>query len=318
MKKKEYNNDKTIKATVMNALLLGLLIFIIANASEGATLTKDLSFDSVSARGTGCPDGTTSIVESPDGQTVSILFDEMISEVPQFDGDNDNDAESDQNRRRGRRSNTNLSHKMCYIIINSKVAEGHKVKSLEISVDFRGSTFMDQGTQALFNSQFVQWRGIKRITKRAANSLARKVWRSGPVEEDWTITGNKNIPIMSNCGRHGQRDLQFSLRNVIKTQIKPGYTGGESSAFMSLDSADLAGKITVKVHTEKCGAVNGGGHGGGQGGGGVHPPRPPRPQICPRGYRKDPRTRRCIPYRGGRPTRPGRGRGHGRSTHWPY
>ena len=65
-------------------LTLSAIIFF------ATTANAQVSFNNVTHSGTGCPQGTVSTAISPDGSSISILFDEFRAEVPQFDGNNDN------------------------------------------------------------------------------------------------------------------------------------------------------------------------------------------------------------------------------------
>ena len=42
-----------------------------------------------------------------------------------------------------------------------------------------------------------------------------------------------------------------SLKNILKAGIKPGFENEDVSAFLTLDSADIEGKLSLKVNTRK-------------------------------------------------------------------
>ena len=73
-----------IKIPWVKTLLLSFL---------GLTFSAQASFEfgEIIARGSGCPAGTTQIVKTPDQQSMSLLFDQLMAEVPQYDNDNDNE-----------------------------------------------------------------------------------------------------------------------------------------------------------------------------------------------------------------------------------
>jgi len=272
-------------------MMLTMLFIVIVAEASGA----DFNFSQVDTKGSGCPIGTTSIVSSQDQNTVSILFDEMRVELPQYNQDNDNDVITDENPSRGRKDDPYFSHKTCAIDIDATIAEGQQVDSVEVSIDFRGMSFLDQGVQALFHSQFLEFKGPRAQSRRAKDMVARKVWRNGGVDEDWFIQSNKVIDIKSECATRGDLKAHFSLLNIIKAQIQPQYRGSEVTGLISLDSADLKAALKVKVNTSAC---RGNGRPNPRTDGPQRPDRPGRGQgLCPRGYVFSPSFGRCIPSR---------------------
>jgi len=271
-------------------MLTMLFIVIIAEAS-GA----DFNFSQIDTKGSGCPIGTTSIVTSQDQNTVSILFDEMRVELPQYSQDNDNDVITDENPSRGRRDDPYFAHKTCAIDIDATIAEGQQVDSVEVSIDFRGMSFLDQGVQALFHSQFLEFKGPRAQSRRAKDMVARKVWRNGGADEDWFIQSSKVLDIKSECAFRGDLRAHFSLLNIIKAQIQPQYRNNNVTGLVSLDSADLKAALKVKVNTSPC---RGNGRSNPRTDEPQRPDRPGRGQgVCPRGYVFSPSFGRCIPSR---------------------
>ena len=271
-----------------------LLIFILL-AGEASGSEEGILFKKVTAAGSGCPQGSTDIVLTPDKTAVSVLFSEMMAEVPQYDGDNENDEIDDDNRTPTSRNNPWLAHKACHVVIETDVVEGYQIDEVEVSADFRGATYKDQGTKALFTSRLVEVTGNIENNHRIKNLLGRKVWRSGEAEDDWTITDTKTIPIKSKCKQQQRHNVKFVMRNVIKAMVEKGFRDGDTTAFMSLDTADLSGKLKLKVKTSKCRAGNSGGR--------VTRPirnrddiitRPDRRVRCPRGTQYSPRHKRCM------------------------
>lgn len=287
---------ETLKPMIPVLIMLSLIIF----AAETYGAETDFQFGQITARGTGCPAGSVDIVKTDDKKTASILFNEMLVEVPQFDGDNENDELDDDNRRPTSRFNQNISVKVCNIVLNADIPAGHRITSADISIDYRGAAFLDQGTQALFHSKFLNFTGPQRREHRVKGTVVRKVWRNGGVDEDFTFSESKTIDLNSNCGRRGQRNTKIVLKNVIKAGIKRGYENTDVSAFLSLDSQDMVGKMKIKLNTQLCGN-GGGGHNGGNNG-------DVRPKQCRRGFTWDPHLKRCTPKRQRPPRRPRRPR----------
>lgn len=289
-------NFESLKPMIPILIMLSLVLF----AAESYGAETSFTFGQITARGSGCPNGTVDIIKTDDKKTASILFGEMMVEVPQFDGDNENDEADDDNRSPTSRNNENVSVKVCNIILNADIPEGHRITSADISIDYRGAAVMDEGTQALFHSKFLNFTGPQRMEHRVKGTVVRKVWRTGDVDEDFTFSESKKIHLNSNCGKRGQRKTKLVLKNILKAGIKRGYTNSGASAFLSLDSTDMAGKMKIKFNTQSCRGGNGTpGNGGGTVG--------PRPKKCRRGYIFDTQTRRCKPAHS-RPTRSRRSR----------
>jgi hypothetical protein len=290
-----------------------LMITTLATLYSGKVVAENFQFQSVTMNGTGCPEGTTSVIPSPDNKTVSILFDEFMAEVPQYDGNNDNDDSEDGQA--GSRFDERRSHKLCRINIAAKIPTGHKVKGVEVSVDFRGATMVERGSIAMFRSVLTDWRGL-RGRGSGKQIIAHKMWNRA-ADENWTVSETKYIQTNTNCSpSNGDKVLNLTMRNVISAILGRRVSPDETSAFIMMDSADLAGKLKVKLITQRCGSSNGGGNGHGNSnrngrgnghgngnGGSYHPSNGNgghngngwgRPSKCQRGWEFHPRLRRCV------------------------
>ncbi len=234
---------KTFRKNLL--LVIGLMAMTSLYSVQATTFSK------VQARGTGCPLGSTDIVVSPDQSSVSVLFNEMLIELPQFDGDNDNDQDIDGHGSHSRFDST-LVQKVCNILVESQLPPEHKVEAIEVKIDFRGSTFMDAGTTAFFHSQLINHSGPGRGQEKRRDFVARKIWREGPVEDDWTVSSTRRIKINGNCSRRGDTKAQFNLRNLIRASLTLQGKRDNSMVFIGLDSSDLVGKMNIKVHSKSC------------------------------------------------------------------
>lgn len=284
------------KKNVSKVILLFLLTSHTVNAGS--------LFSKVTTRGSGCPLGSTDVVKTEDQKTVSVLFTEMQATLPQLDGENENDEASADHRQTTSRFDSSIVHKLCNIEIEADVPEGEYIEEVELSADFRGATFKDHGTKALFSSNLIEVSGQTQHSHRIRNMLGRKVWRDGIVEEDWFIKGEKTIPVISNCQQQSRHKVKFVLQNILKAMINNRHDQN-SNVFIGLDSADLAGVMKVKFKTSTCSSHNNGGvrplpHGPSNGGGysGNGPVRRRRDldlpsRRCPRYMSYNPRTGRC-------------------------
>lgn len=233
---------------------------------------NDFRFDQPVMRGTGCPQGSTSTVISPDQQEMSILFDRFTAEVPQYNGNNDNTEASDDNDPPGRRDDSRLSHKVCNIILSADIPQGQQVSGLQVSVDFRGTTIAAKGSRAVLRSALLSHRGPRRHENGTRQALLQKVW-VGEVQEDWSLNLTKVLPMQSVCAVNGDRKVNFALRNTLMARMNPNLPAGNSTmALIAMDSQDLAGRMRFKVTYKPCqgGPGNGPGNGPGPGHGNGH------------------------------------------------
>jgi len=223
------------KKTMASILVLGLSVLMTNN-----TYAKK-KFDEISLRGSGCPEGTTSIIHSPDGKTISLLFDEMIAEVPNEIG-------------RTHRERL-LSRKACNIKLKTLLEEGEKLDSVEVAIDFRGLSSLEDGTKGSFESKLLEWTGPKRHGKKQVFTVADKKW-SHQTDEDFMIRNKIRIPIQSQCGKRGDNKVTLVLRNMLTAKIMKAYTNSLPMALMTLDTADITSKMVLKVNTSRCSRYN--------------------------------------------------------------
>ena len=233
-----------MKMKIFAALILVLSI---------KTLAEDVfTFERITLRGTGCPQGTTSVIMSPNQQSISILFDRFTAEVPQTNAINDNDEAPIENGRRPHRMDRQMDHKMCRMEITASIPVGQKVESLEASIDFRGSTFLDEKTKGSFRSEMLKWEGI-RGKGNNGRAIENKTW-TGPVMDNWVISKVQNLDVKSNCVRRDfkrdEKKIVFVLQNVLVARSMEKNT--EASAMLIMDSADMSGSLKLKIKTASC------------------------------------------------------------------
>ncbi len=265
-----------------------VIVLMVASLPSLEAKEEEILFHQVEMKGTGCPDGTTSTITSPDKKTLTLLFDEFLAEVPQYDGNNDND-EGDSSP--GARFNVKRSHKICKINISAKIPKGQKVSSVEISVDFRGATSVESGSTAMFKSVLMNWEGTGRRQGRNKVVIAQKRW-SRPIDEDWIISKTRHLKTNSGCSINGDKEINLKLRNIISAAMGRRIDPETTSALIALDSADLAGKLKIKINTSSCETGEGGDE-----------DRNSDAVKCRRGWEYNPILDRCIrshSRRGGR------------------
>lgn len=228
--------------------LLALMILSTATTLANA---QSIQFDDPILRGTGCPLGTTSFVISPDGDTMTLLFDEFLAEVPQFNGDNDNDQDDEEGP--FDKGDARVSHKVCNIILKGQLPIGYKVKALEFQSDFRGAVIVEKGSRAVFKGQLLSFQGPNGNGRQKKYQLFNKTWSKPGVDKEFALSKSVTIPVKSNCSKKKQKKVHIKLRNIIKAKMNKRVDPNESFAFISLDTQDVLGNLKIKLHTRPCG-----------------------------------------------------------------
>ncbi len=218
--------------------------------SEIILAQGDFQFDRVILRGTGCPAGSTSTILTPDKKTITVLFDAFSVEVPQFDGDNDNEEISDEHPQAARRSDKEVDHKVCHMILTSKLPVNYNLKSLDVSMDMRGYSFANKGVKLAFKSFFQNFEGLVR-SRAKKKTLVMKKW-GGEVDENWTISNRIKIPINSKCAHITERAIKINYTNVLKAQMQKRNVSNLRSGLLSMDSSDIVGQLKFKFNIFPC------------------------------------------------------------------
>lgn len=234
------------------------LILLSLLSSLSFAQDNDFNFEIITLRGTGCPTGSTTVIPTPDQQVVTILFDRFSAQAPQSDGNNDN-GEAGEDGAPSTRLDSRLSQKVCNIVINARIPQGHKVDSATISFDYRGTTVLDKGAIAAFRGNLVEIKG-PRGQGREKNPLFVKRWVN-PIFEDWQVSNSVNVAANSACAARGDRNFRFVIRNTVVARIAPNVNPANTSALISLDTADLKGNMKLKVNFSPCGGNGGRGNG---------------------------------------------------------
>jgi hypothetical protein len=312
--------ERVMKIIYKEIILLLATLAALMIAPPVRAADEAIVFSTIRMYGTGCADGTTSTIISPDGSALTLLFDEFIAEVPQYDGNNDNDQDQP-----GSRFDIKRNNKHCKIDLTARIPEGHKVDSVEVSVDFRGATSVERGSTAMFRSSLLNWNGMGRRAGRNKQVIAHKMWNR-PIDEDWTISKTLSVPMHTGCSAHGDKEIKLSMRNIVSAAMGRRIHPETTSAFVMMDSADLAGKLKIKIHVTSCGSHRrngygnnngndrGNGHGNGnngRGNGRGHGNGYGHARKCQQDYEFNPRLRRCVRSyshlnRGGRGRSPSR------------
>jgi hypothetical protein len=208
------------------------------------------TFGDLIHKGTGCPQGTVSITSSPDNKVLSIIFDSYQVLVPQYDQDNDNQQIGSRGVLR-RRNDPTLNHKACALSFITNLPEGQKIDSIDIILNIRGVSMLDQGTEGSFSAALVGYNGLS-VSSRRSTVIARKLMRAfhSPIDEDWNSIPVVNIPVASNCAVSQSSEIRFDLKTHLQAEILSQDL--TKNALLTVDSIDSEGMIKIKLNTSPC------------------------------------------------------------------
>ncbi|WP_127716167.1 DUF4360 domain-containing protein [Halobacteriovorax sp. HLS] len=234
-----------MKLTKNTIILAALFSSTLANA-------RSLEFKEVQLSGTGCKEGTTSTIVSDDGNSLSVLFDELMVQIPQFSADNDNDEISDDNEELTSKYDKSVDRKVCLMNIAAKVPRGFKISNIELSFDYRGASFTDAGTTTSFKTKLVNFQGPSGRHQYPEKLLGTKRFRANE-DTDFVLSQTRTLPIESSCSTDGQNVSRFALKNILVAKTIRSSSHFSPEAFLAVDSADMQAKVKFKLDLQRCG-----------------------------------------------------------------
>jgi hypothetical protein len=129
---------------------------------------------------------------------------------------------------------------------------GSKADALQIELQARGATIIDQGVEGFFASILVGYSGLTSMGGRPT-MMIQKHWRGmrGPVDDNWTASPVATVPLRSPCASQTTRNIRFDLKNHIQAEIPTGDL--KKSGLITVDSADARGLLKFTLNTSACG-----------------------------------------------------------------
>lgn len=180
--------------------------------------------------GTGCPQGSASAVLSPDGKTLSVLFDSYVAEA-------------------GNHMAMARDSKGCQINIPFIVPPGYAVQV--VKMDYRGFTSLPAGSRSTFGAGF----RFLEVNGRATNAprILRASVMQGPKTENFTLSSVIQGRPFSPCGEN------FILAAESTVNVQSNRSGEQT--ITTVDSVDaVQTPVVYSLRWKRCQA--GGGNGG--------------------------------------------------------
>lgn len=205
-------------------LFSGLVFFLIQNTPTYAnTPPMGAGMGLPTYGGTGCPQGTVGANLSPDNKQLSILFDEYIIELGEFNG-----------QKRGRKN--------CQISIPFIVPPDHKMTIVQM--DFRGYNSIPAQGRVRFNSQFT-------ISKEESDR-ERKLQRVnesfiGPIDDEYFVSARLHDRRWSRCGQDFELNIDLTLMAATNQSMDELI-----STVDSLDTDIQDAKVKYYLVWQKC------------------------------------------------------------------
>lgn len=226
--------------------------FIFFFLSFSALAQSNIIFEQINTNGSGCRPGTVSSVISPDGSTMSLLFDEFRVEVPNYESTPTPETGRGPNYRPPRANGSIYeSSKVCKIAFTTTLPAGRMATSITISVQARGNTMTDAGIQSYFSTVLVGHRGLANSVGPQAKVVEKKMWMGRTdVGEDWISDINVTIPLKSTCASAHNKSIKFELMNHLEAKIKTN--DATKSGIVTVDSNDSRGLLTFSLSTAPC------------------------------------------------------------------
>ncbi|MBC7466705.1 MAG: DUF4360 domain-containing protein [Bdellovibrio sp.] len=196
----------------MKAFLTLATTLILALSAEA-----QISLGQPSYGGSGCPSGSASVSLTPDGQTMSVLFDSFKAEA-------------------GNTTARRIDRASCNLRVPINVPQGYSVAL--ISVDYRGfNAVPGQGAYTQFDAEYF-YAGSRgpRFSKRFV----------GPTSDEYLIN-NKLIAtsmVWSPCGQQVIFGINASATAMANSQMQ--------QTMMIVDSADIAAGMLYQFSWRRC------------------------------------------------------------------
>lgn len=220
--------------------------------SFSALAQSNIVFEQINTNGTGCPQGTVTSIVSPDGTSMSLLFDEFRVEVPNYESTPaPTTGRGPRYRPPGANASIYEAHKTCNIAFTTTLPAGRMATAISISLQARGNTMTDAGIQSYFSTILVGHRGLANSVGPQVKVVEKKMWMGRTdIGEDWTTDTNVTVPLRSSCASSSNKSIKFELKNHLEAKIKTN--DATKSGIVTVDSNDARGLLTFTLSTAPC------------------------------------------------------------------
>lgn len=222
------------------------ILFLACTLTLHSSLAAAVKFQDIQLQGRGCGSQNASVIFSPDQAQASVLFDELIVQVPSGGMDDFFDASSISIIK-------TIDRKVCNMTVKLEVPTDERVVGVEFLTDFRGIAVGDKGTEAEMDSRIISWNDSQRTSSTSSTVIFNKLFR-GAFDQELYEANSNYIVVNSSCTTK-PASIDFVIRNTLRAEVVK--KGREvPSAVLAIDSSDMSGNFKIKLHTQKCGQTN--------------------------------------------------------------
>ena len=183
----------------------------------------DIKVNILGMQGNGCPAGGAVATLSPDGSSVSILFDKMATELPA--------------------GSPSTDRKLCMVRLG--LSFGGQYRVAIVGSDARGFVAIPQGGQSTISVQHYSVFTINPSLLKRMN-LTRSF--AGGQSEEFTMHSDfSDIPMWSYCGTQMSASQSIPLM-TIALQIDSANNNPTENLIAAIDSLDIGGGPTLKYN----------------------------------------------------------------------
>jgi hypothetical protein len=193
---------------------LATLSLLVASLTSFAQ--DDIQLGHPAYGGNGCPSGTASVTLSPDAKSLSLIFDQFISEA-------------------GPGVGKTIDRKSCNIAVPVHVPQGMSVSV--ISVDYRGFVSLPSQSLATFSAEYF-FAGMR-------GPLFQRQF-AGRSEQEYLVNNTLGVQavVWSPCG--ADVNLRVNASMMVRN------TNRQIDALATVDSADISAGIIYQLQWKRC------------------------------------------------------------------
>lgn len=195
--------------------LRALVVVGVAGMASYVAHAQSLRLGNPGYAGSGCPASSASVTLSPDQSTLSILFDQYVTEA-------------------GPSSGKTIDRKSCNIAIPVQIPQGYSVSVFK--VDYRGFTALPRASRAQFQVEYFFAGSRGPITRRTFQ---------GPIENDYLIANElvAEALVWSPCG--ASTNLRANTSMFLSNSTS-------RDAMATVDSADVEAGLIYHLQWKRC------------------------------------------------------------------
>lgn len=184
-------------------------------ATSLTAMADDIRLGYPAYGGNGCPSGTASASVSPDGKSLSVIFDQFVTEA-------------------GPASGKTLDRKSCNIAVPVHIPNGYSISIL--AVDYRGFVGLPSGATARLQAEYF-FAGMQ--GPRFAQDFR------GRTDQDYLFSNTlvAQAVVWSPCG--ADVNLRVNASMMVRNTTR-------QDAIATVDSADVSAGIIYRIQMRRC------------------------------------------------------------------